>query len=191
MGRIPYALILDHIEFEDTDYFEAFRVPDSALSGDMKFVGRGGATLDETYLINEWLLSRGPGIFRSEEHVRAAGAIWNMSRDARREKLNFWQAAIYRERAEELYERGKAFNATEVLLDRKYAESESAVLRSKRIIGCTTTAAAKYSEDLRAANPGILLVEEAGEILESHVLTALGEETRRMILIGDHKYLSF
>lgn len=58
-----------------------------------------------------------------------------------------------------------------------------------RIIGCTTTAAAKYTQQLRDALPEVLLVEEAGEILESHVLTALGEETRRLILIGDHKYV--
>jgi len=35
----------------------------------------------------------------------------------------------------------------------------------------------------------IVLVEEAGEILESHILTALGPETQQLILIGDHKQL--
>ena len=35
----------------------------------------------------------------------------------------------------------------------------------------------------------MLVVEEAGEILESHVLTALGPETKQLILIGDQKQL--
>jgi superfamily I DNA and/or RNA helicase len=35
----------------------------------------------------------------------------------------------------------------------------------------------------------VLLVEEAGEILESHILTALGSRTKQLILIGDHKQL--
>ncbi|KIJ59315.1 hypothetical protein HYDPIDRAFT_140803 [Hydnomerulius pinastri MD-312] len=39
------------------------------------------------------------------------------------------------------------------------------------------------------ARPNVLLVEEAGEILESHVLTALGPSIDQMILIGDHKQL--
>ena len=70
---------------------------------------------------------------------------------------------------------------------RKFGENDIATLRQKRIIGCTTTAAAKYSVALHAVSPGAVLVEEAGEILESHVLTALGKETHRLVLIGDHK----
>jgi superfamily I DNA and/or RNA helicase len=58
-----------------------------------------------------------------------------------------------------------------------------------RIIGCTTTGAAKYSSQIRAAAPSIVLVEEAGEILESHVLTAMSSATKQLILIGDHKQL--
>ncbi|KAG1721719.1 AAA domain-containing protein [Suillus paluster] len=64
-----------------------------------------------------------------------------------------------------------------------------ATLMGKRIIGCTTTGAAKFAQDIRGAKPDVLLVEEAGEILESHVLTAMGESTSQMILIGDHKQL--
>ena len=33
------------------------------------------------------------------------------------------------------------------------------------------------------------MVEEAGEILESHVLTAMSSQTKRLALIGDHKQL--
>ncbi|EIW81453.1 hypothetical protein CONPUDRAFT_124579 [Coniophora puteana RWD-64-598 SS2] len=45
-------------------------------------------------------------------------------------------------------------------------------------------------KDLRAVCPDVLLVEEAGEILESHILAALGSTTKHLILIGDHKYVS-
>jgi superfamily I DNA and/or RNA helicase len=68
-------------------------------------------------------------------------------------------------------------------------ERDLTIIRRKRIIGCTTTAAAKYVQALQAISPGVLLVEEAGEILESHILTALGPETKQLILIGDHKQL--
>ncbi|CAK4032789.1 nfx1-type zinc finger-containing 1 [Lecanosticta acicola] len=46
-----------------------------------------------------------------------------------------------------------------------------------------------YSKQLQTAAPGILLVEEAGEILESHILTAMTPSTKQLILIGDHKQL--
>lgn len=35
----------------------------------------------------------------------------------------------------------------------------------------------------------IVLVEEAGEILEAHILTSLGPSTQQLILIGDHQQL--
>jgi hypothetical protein len=44
-----------------------------------------------------------------------------------------------------------------------------------------------FRELIKAARPSVLLVEEAGEILESHVLTALSDGIEHMILIGDHK----
>src|SRR5947207_13306329 len=68
-------------------------------------------------------------------------------------------------------------------------ETYLTIMRQKRIIACTTTAAAKYVQSLQSIAPGVLLVEEAGEILESHILTALGPDTKQLILIGDHKQL--
>lgn len=86
---------------------------------------------------------------------------------------------------------GRDYNNAQDELAHRFGESTVTLLKQKRIIGCTTTEAAKYAEDLAAVSPDVLLVEEAGEILESHILTALGERTNQMILIGDHKYVSF
>ena len=38
------------------------------------------------------------------------------------------------------------------------------------------------------AQPTVLLVEEAGEILESHIIAALSDKIEHVILIGDHRY---
>ncbi|CEL08763.1 hypothetical protein ASPCAL11908 [Aspergillus calidoustus] len=45
------------------------------------------------------------------------------------------------------------------------------------------------SRDLMDISPGVILLEEAGEILESHVLVAMGPRTKQLIMIGDHKQL--
>ena len=94
---------------------------------------------------------------------------------------------MLREVVQELYDLGKRYNDMQAELDRMFSARDLGVLMSKRIIACTTTGAAKYTEILHEVGPDVLLVEEAGEILESHVLTALAPETQHMILIGDHQ----
>ncbi|GFH23953.1 uncharacterized protein HaLaN_21657, partial [Haematococcus lacustris] len=63
------------------------------------------------------------------------------------------------------------------------------VLKKARVIGCTVTGAASHKALLDALQPGVLLVEEAGELLEAHVLTSLSTKTKHLVLIGDHKQL--
>lgn len=74
-------------------------------------------------------------------------------------------------------------------MDTQFNESKVSILRNKRIVGCTTTAAAKYTKLIACAQPDIVIVEEAGEIQESHILTALTPSMKQLIQIGDHKQL--
>lgn len=55
--------------------------------------------------------------------------------------------------------------------------------------GMTTTGAAKYQAVLNAVKPKIVIIEEAAEVLESHVITSLSGGTKHAILIGDHQQL--
>lgn len=58
-----------------------------------------------------------------------------------------------------------------------------------QVIGCTTTTAATLHDIISAARPTVVIIEEAGEILEAHVLTSLCRSVRKVIMIGDHKQL--
>ena len=62
-------------------------------------------------------------------------------------------------------------------------------LETADIIGMTTTGAAKYQHILHLVKPRIVIVEEAAEVLESHIVSALNAGTQHLILIGDHKQL--
>ena len=42
---------------------------------------------------------------------------------------------------------------------------------------------------LEEVGPAVVLVEEAGELLEAQVLAAITKRTQQLILIGDHKLL--
>ena len=59
----------------------------------------------------------------------------------------------------------------------------------------TTNGAAKYREILKEKSSSVVIVEEAGEVLEPHIITSLSEEslyskeTKHLILIGDHLQL--
>jgi superfamily I DNA and/or RNA helicase len=63
------------------------------------------------------------------------------------------------------------------------------------ILSATTNGAAKYRDILKEKSASVVIVEEAGEVLEPHILTSLTEEsfyskeTKHLILIGDHLQL--
>ncbi|XP_014212352.1 NFX1-type zinc finger-containing protein 1-like [Copidosoma floridanum] len=63
------------------------------------------------------------------------------------------------------------------------------IMRSHEVVGITTTGAAQMQQSLRALGAPIVLVEEAAEILEAHVVCALTKHCQQLILIGDHKQL--
>ncbi|KAG1856396.1 P-loop containing nucleoside triphosphate hydrolase protein [Suillus subalutaceus] len=172
--RIRYEDILTHIEFEDESYFEAFRIPKS--DDGMATVGRKGREIDPTYLIALW--ERGQ-----------SSRIWTTPLPARKNLMAKWTNDLQRQMVDDIGSVGRDYNNCQIDLARKLGESLVATLKAKRIIACTTTGAAKFTEDLRTAAPDVVLVEEAGEILESHILTAFGANTNQLILIGDHKQL--
>ena len=62
-------------------------------------------------------------------------------------------------------------------------------LVNANVVGMTTTGAAKHSYILKHLNPKIVIVEEAAEVLESHIITSLCSSVQQLILIGDHKQL--
>jgi superfamily I DNA and/or RNA helicase len=58
-----------------------------------------------------------------------------------------------------------------------------------QVVGMTTTKAAGLQSALRSVKPRIVVVEEAAEVFEQHILTSLTECCEHLILIGDHQQL--
>ena len=58
-----------------------------------------------------------------------------------------------------------------------------------KIVGMTTTAAAKNHELIRSLGCKILIAEEAAEVQESHIVSVISEKCQHVILIGDHQQL--
>ncbi|KAH7014058.1 P-loop containing nucleoside triphosphate hydrolase protein [Macrophomina phaseolina] len=180
--------ILEHLEFrsDGAPFYNAFEVTEE--SGNMGRVGRKGRAIDRFYLVDRWCRGKDAGIFQ-KQRGSAFRAVWDMRPVDRLKALNEWKEEMLRERLAVVRDAGTAYNATLNQINAVYMERDLIVMRQKRIVACTTTAAAKYVQALQSTAPGVLLLEEAGEILESHVLTALGPDIKQLVLIGDHKQL--
>ncbi|KAL4228883.1 NFX1-type zinc finger-containing protein 1 [Mactra antiquata] len=63
------------------------------------------------------------------------------------------------------------------------------ILKKADVIGMTTTGAARINNTLRENQPDIVIVEEAAEVLEGHIVSNLTAGCEHLILIGDHKQL--
>lgn len=68
-------------------------------------------------------------------------------------------------------------------------ELDAKICKQNRIIGMTSTAAAKYHNLLETIKPRVIILEEAAEMLESHIVTAIPRSAQHVILIGDQQQL--
>lgn len=178
--------MMEYLEFSNKfqDFFEAFTLP---TQGSFETVGKKGKRLDKFYLLQCWANGRRPKAVLA--HVSSHERIWALSSEDRSKLLKVWLTDILEDRLTRFVDYGQQYNAQILAARRVRGENGRRVMQKMRIIGCTTTAAAKMVSDLPAAGPEIIIVEEAGEILESHILAALGPSTQQLILIGDHRQL--
>ena len=121
-----------------------------------------------------------------EKHTRD---LWKMSPNRRWKLYRLWL-----QRAEKHYL--KTLQNIQLDYERILArqrevmqEEDLHVLQDARVIGMTTTCAARYRPILQRISPKIVIVEEAAEVLEAHIITSLTKGCQHLILIGDHQQL--
>ena len=68
-------------------------------------------------------------------------------------------------------------------------QQNTEICRTMKIIGMTTTAAAKNANLIQELGCKIIIAEEAAEVQESHIVSVLSPKCQHMILIGDHQQL--
>lgn len=156
--------LMDYLEFlgEDLPFFETFMVPTEADG--MTRVGKKNKAVDEFYLLNRWIRNqKDAGQFR---HLQPKGAetIWAMTPEMRATCMMRWRIAILGDLVTEMRETGRAFNADQSELARVFGERDASIIKSKRIIACTTNGAATHASAIQSASPGI------GEFLISFFL---------------------
>jgi AAA domain len=63
----------------------------------------------------------------------------------------------------------------------------ASIFKDTDIIAMTTTGRSKYSDMVKDVKFPIVIVEEAAEVFESHIITSISKDTQHLILIGDHE----
>ena len=180
--------LMEYLEFlpDGADYYEAFTLPEAEEG--TTIIGRRGKVVSNSYLLDRWSSGQDAGLF-SEEIPADAHHVWQMDVPERQALLSSWKLDILKEQVALLCEIADQYNEVQGELAHMFKQRDAHTIASKRVVACTTTAAAKYTQELQVASRDIILVEEAGEILESHVLTSFGTQTQQLVLIGDHKQL--
>ncbi|KAK3574831.1 hypothetical protein QTP86_018421, partial [Hemibagrus guttatus] len=125
----------------------------------------------------------------SEEEEQRVWNVWELKLNDRWRLYRLWvlryQIDLRRKalEAEQHYQ-----DAAERLAEIRRRE-DLCVLKHAKVIGMTTTGAAKYRQVLQELKPRLVIVEEAAEVLEAHVITTLSRDCQHLILIGDHQQL--
>ena len=100
-----------------------------------------------------------------------------------------WHSRYREHLLQELEEKCRSYNEACERANEAKQLTDYYALKTADVIGMTTTGAAKYQHVLHLVKPKIVIVEEAAEVMESHIVSALNSGTQHLILIGDHKQL--
>ncbi|KAB8256332.1 hypothetical protein BDV32DRAFT_97352 [Aspergillus pseudonomiae] len=143
------------------------------------------------HLLQTWLKT-GPatkGQPRAVDLLLQQVHVDNMTSKERKVLYKHW----IRESREELHTQVHSILAShqenKASYDKIRDELDLRCLRNADVIGVTTTGLARNLNMLRRLQSKVIMCEEAGEVLEAHLLTSLLPSAEHVILIGDHQQL--
>ncbi|XP_063433330.1 NFX1-type zinc finger-containing protein 1-like [Mytilus trossulus] len=125
----------------------------------------------------------------SEFQVKEIQNIWTLSMKERWQLYRYWLRQYIVILHEQLKDSVKEFNEVFDNYKRNSMEVDEYIMQQASVIAMTTTNAARYSESLNKVGPLITIIEEAAEVPEAHIVTAISPRCKHLILIGDHKQL--
>ena len=141
-SNVGFQDIMEHLTFEYPDFAGAFDVP--APEDGTIVVGKKGKAVETFYLLRRWWHGQDAGVFQNADNVNTAKEIWKMGHPARLAQYESWKQELMQEQLEHLYQLGQKHNECVVQLDAKFRLGEGSILKTRRVIGCTTTGSAMY-----------------------------------------------
>ncbi|KAK0419941.1 hypothetical protein QR680_014419 [Steinernema hermaphroditum] len=125
----------------------------------------------------------------TEEEVADVTDVWELALTDRWRLYKFWVGLYSQKMRSVIGELEMRYTQWSARLQELKKMRDIQILKSARVIGMTTTGAARLQSALKTIQCPIVIVEEAAEVLEAHVVTSLTVNCKHVILIGDHKQL--
>jgi AAA domain len=126
---------------------------------------------------------------RTLQQLLELNNTWETSKDERKTLFDYWNREYLKQEFTEYASISSRLEKVCVRLNGTQDAIQVELLTQQDIIGVTTTGAGKYRNLLAAVGPKIVICEEAGEVLESHILSTLNSNVQQLVLIGDHEQL--
>ncbi|KAK6518253.1 hypothetical protein TWF506_005413 [Arthrobotrys conoides] len=147
---------------------------------------------DRTEAISFWI--SGTVGLPEEENGRSLEELlgvpaWSFTPHERYRLFSHCHQSVIDGLAQRLQSRLEQFALTKTTRTNLFLQSDRIHLGKVDILGITTVGLVNNSELVRTLPAKVMVCEEAGEVLESHVLTALLPSIQHVILIGDHLQL--
>lgn len=152
--------------------FDVWRAVDPAHKPSWRSPQASQATTDPVNLIRE-----------------AAADIHSLSSVERQALVDLWTQELQSDAKRELFETVKDADTTQRHLANVHEELNRRVLQEADVIGLTTTGLAKNIMTLQHVRCKVVICEEAGEVMEPHMISALLPTVEHCIQIGDHEQL--
>lgn len=121
--------------------------------------------------------------------ARATRSVHSVSLRDRQRLVEFWAEEIRDDATNDLFESVKEASLLHQQLTNVHDDVDRRVLQTADVIGVTTTGLARRIATLRRVRCKVVICEEAGEVMEPHMISALLPSVEHFIQIGDHQQL--
>ena len=140
-------------------------------------------------LLKTWLWSS-PALADGDQNDRLRSSnIHVLGKKDRHARYRGWIREIEARLEKDISSSIDEFKDARERLNKIQDECDLRCLRNADIIGITTSGLARKIEVLRRVRAKVMICEEAGEVIEPHMLAALLPSLEHLILIGDHLQL--
>ena len=121
--------------------------------------------------------------------AQATTDAYSVSAHDRERLVKYWVEDIRDIKSNELFDEVDAADKSQQQTINVYDEVDRRILQNADVIGVTTSGLAKRIAVLQHVMCKVVICEEAGEVMEPHILSALLPHVEHFIQIGDHQQL--
>lgn len=111
--------------------------------------------------------------------------IWKINIEDRIQLYLSWVQDYRSSLEQKFYSLQKIFNQKALAYKNLRLQEDKIIMQNSFIIAMTTCGSARYHSILKEISPRIVIVEEAAEVFEQHIVAALSPKCEHLILIGN------